>query len=160
MQHIFGYTIADFSYNSGISEAIKLDYFVMASVSKELGFQGDSCLFILCVMNNNVMQNVLTAISKYEYKGEVDIRFINPDVSDFKVYMNMLHDNVTDYGSKLVIPTADTPEKKKKMIEFAHKVGKRCLTRQIKIEFSKVKEIKDKYLQPSGLNWDFYGTLK
>jgi hypothetical protein len=160
MQHIFGYTIADFSYDPGITESFKLDYFVMASVSKELGYNGDSSLFVLCVMNNSVMQNVLSTISKYEHKGEVEIRFVNPDVSDFKVYMNMLHDNVTDFGSKLVIPTADTPEKKKKMIEFANKVGKRCLARQIKIQFSKVKQVKDKYLQPSGLDWNFYGTLE
>lgn len=160
MQHIFGYTIADFSYDQGISEAIKLDYLVMVSVSKELEYNGASSLFILCVMNNNVMQNVLNAIAKYEHKGEVEVRFVNPDVSDFKVYMNMLHETVTDFGSKLVIPVADTPEKRKKMTEFAHKVGKRCLGRQIKIQFSKIKEIKDKYLQPSGLPWDFYGILE
>jgi hypothetical protein len=160
MQHIFGYTVADFSYDQGISESLKLDYFVLASISKELGYQGDSSVFILCVMNNNVMQNVISAASKYEYKGEVEFRFVNPDVSDFKVYMNMLHDSVTDFGSKLVIPAADTPEKKKKMILFAHKVGRRCLSRQIKIQYPKIKEVKDKYLQPSGLNWDFYGVLE
>ena len=159
MTHIFGYTIADFSYDSGISEDIKLDYFVMANLTKEMYSKQQAAIFYLCVMNNNVMQNFLSAFAKYEYKGEVELKFINPDVSDFKKYMHIVQDKVADYGDKFVIPTAETPEKKAKMLKFARAVGKRCLSRMIKIQHPKIKSIPEKYLQPPGLDWSFYGTI-
>ena len=160
MLHVFGYTIPDFSHTPGISETIKLDLLVMANLTNEYLHKGEDCLFFLCVMNNNVMENFNSAMAKYEHKGTVKIQYINPDVTDFKKYLHIIDAKVYDLGSRFEMPSPDTPEKRRKIEKFARLAGGRCLRRTIKRFYPGLEHIKEKYLHPPGLEWSYYGQLK
>jgi hypothetical protein len=158
MRHVFGLTIPHFYWNSAIPESLRVDYLVIANTAKELSYTGDLVKFYLVVMNNGISTNIIDLQNKFDYKGNVDISFVSPDYTDFQAKMKILGNLASESGGKFVISEQLAQENRKLLNKFARAVGKRCLKRTMAQHESTVKELKEKYLHPSGLNWDYYGV--
>ena len=156
MRHVFGLTIPYFYWNAEIPEALRIDYLVIANASKELSYSGDIVKFYLVTMNNSIANNIDLS-NKYEYKGEVDISFVQPDYTDFQSKMKILGNLASESGGRFVISEKLAKENRKLLNRFAKAVGKRCLKRTMAQHEASIQELKEKYLHPSGLDWDYYG---
>lgn len=159
MRHIFGVTIKEFNYLDKIENSLKLDYRIIANTCREIEASGDVAVFYIAIMNNNFALKLSKLSRQFEHLADVEMYFINPDYSDFKYYMKTIGAKVSDMGNKFVIPSVTDEYQRKQMIKFAEKVGRRCLHRNITIRENKVKEVKNKYAHPSGLDWTYYGII-
>ena len=159
MRHIFGVTIKEFNYLDTIEESLKLDYRIIANTCRDIERTGDVAVFYIAIMNNNFALKLSKLSQQYEHLADVEMYFINPDYSDFKVYLNLIGAKVSDMGNRFTIPPVRTESQRKQMNKFAEKVGRRCLKRTITIRENGAQEVKNKYAHPSGLNWTYYGII-
>ena len=159
MRHVFGVTIKEFNYEDSIEESLKLDYRIIANTCREIESSGDVAVFYFAVMNNNFALKLTKLAKEFDYMADVEMYFINPDYADFKYYMKTIGARVTDMGNRFVIPPVKDEGQRKLMIEFAKKVGRRCLHRNITIRETDIQEVKNAYAQPSGLEWSYYGII-
>jgi len=159
MRHIFGYTVKEFNYEEKIEDSLKLDYRLLANTCNDIERTGDVAAFYIAIMNNNFALKLSKLAKQFDYLADVEMYFVNPDYADFKYYMKTIGAKVTDMGSKFVIPPVRDQTQRRQMVKFAEKVGRRCLHRNISIRENNVKEITNKYAQPSGLDWSYYGII-
>ena len=159
MRHVFGVTIKEMNYDDSIEESLKLDYLVINNTSKEIEASGDLAVFYVAVLNNNFALKLAKLRKEYDHRGDVEMYFVNPDYADFKYYMKTIGARISDMGNKFVIPPVRDAEQRKQLVKFATKVGRRCLYRHITIHEDKIQEVENKYAQPSGLDWSYYGII-
>jgi len=157
MRHVFGLSVPHFFWNKDVPESLRLDYLVLLNTANELSYTGDVVKFYLAVMNNNIPNVFMDLSTKYSDKGELDMTFVSPDFTDFKAKMGMLGNLANEVGGRFVISEEKAENNRPLMNKFAKAVGRRCLLRMIKRNETTIHEMKEKYLHPSGLDWEYYG---
>lgn len=160
MKYVLGLTIKDSSYTSKIEESLRLDFLVLINTERDYVRTGDDAVFYIVVMNMNIATKVGNLLKTYENRAMPDIQLLIPDEYDIKKNLKLIPGDVQDLGGKFVLEHGGQKITKDDMIKFSKAVGRSCLLRTIKRRENKVKELKEKYLQPPGVEWDFYGVAE
>lgn len=160
MKYILGHTIRDLSYDNKIEEALRIDFLVLINTERDYVRTNDEAVFYLVAMNMNVAIKVGNLLKTYENKAMPEVQLLIPDESDIKRHLNKIPGDVQNLGGKFVLEHGGTKITKEDMRKFSHAVGRSCLLRNIKRMEKGPREIKEAYLQPPGLEWDYFGVTK
>ena len=160
MKYVLGLTIKDSSYTSKIEESLRLDFLVLINTERDYVRTGDDAVFYIVVMNMNIATKVGNLLKTYEDRAMPDIQLLIPDEYDIKKNLKHIPGDVRNLGGKFVLEHSGQKVTKEDMAKFTRAVGRSCLLRTIKRRENNVKELKETYLQPPGLDWDFYGVAE
>jgi len=108
----------------------------------------------------NVMIRVGNLLKTYENKAMPEVQLLIPDESDIKRHLNKIPGDVQNLGGKFVLEHGGTKITKDGMRKFSYAVGRSCLLRNIKGMEKNPQGIKEAYLQPPGLEWDYFSVTK
>lgn len=160
MKYVLGLTIKETGYTSKIEESLRLDFLVLINTERDYVRTGDDAIFYIVVMNMNVAIKVGNLLKTYEDRAMPVIEVLIPDESDIKRNLKLIPGDVQNLGGKFVLEHGGKKITKDDMVRFSRAVGRSCLLRNIKRRENNVKELKEKYLQPPGIEWDFFGVAE
>jgi hypothetical protein len=160
MKYVLGLTITETGYTPKIEESLRLDFLVLVNTERDYVRTGDDAIFYIVVMNMNVAIKVGNLLKTYEDRAMPNIELITPDESDIKRNLKLIPGDVQNMGGKFVLEHGGQKITKADMVKFSRAVGRSCLIRAIKRRENNVKELKEKYLHPPGIEWDFYGVAE
>lgn len=160
MRYILGLTLQSVNYSAAIEESLKIDFLVLMNTERDYARTNDQATFYLVTMNTNVAIKVGNLLKTYEQKGFPDVILLTPDYTDIKRHLTKLPGSIKDFGGRVVLENATNKTSKADVEKFTRAVGRSCLLRNIKVREKRVKEIKHRYLQPPGLNWDYFGVIE
>ena len=160
MKYVLGLTLQSVTYSPKIEENLRLDFLVLMNTERDYVRTNDEATFYLVTMNTNVAIKVGNLLKEYEAKGFPDVRLLTPDYTDIKRHLNKIPADVQDLGGKFVLENNASKVSRDQIQNFTKSVGRSCLIRNIKRMEKGVKEIKEKYMWPPGLEWDYFGIAK
>lgn len=160
MKYILGLTIRDLSYNNKIEEALKLDFQILINTERDYVRTNDEAIFYLVAMNMNSAIKVGNLLKSHEDRAMPDVQVLIPDESDIKRHLKKIPGDVKNLGGKFVLEHGGQKITKQDMLVFTKAVGRSCLIRNIKRMETNVKEMKETYLHPPGLDWDYFGVAE
>ncbi|MEM7102184.1 MAG: hypothetical protein AAF502_03560 [Bacteroidota bacterium] len=160
MRHIFGIVVREFSVATENAAKLEMDYLAMVRISNELSAQGDIAVFYMVIMNNNMVREFERLSKRFEDQGQVEMIFVSPDQQDFIKHMPILGKDPMDLGGLLVLATQGPEEISADKVEaFALAVGNDTLLRHVQRREKAFSQIKERYLMPAGLDFDFYAVV-
>ncbi len=160
MKYVLGLTIKETGYTPKIEESLRLDFLMLINTERDYVRTGDDAIFYIVVMNMNVGVKVGNLLKTYEDKAMPRIELLIPDEYDIKKNLKLIPGDVRNLGGKFVLEHGGQKITKADMVKFSRAVGRSCLLRNIKRRENNVKELKEKYLQPPGLDWDYFGVAE
>lgn len=160
MKYVLGLTLKSLNYDPQIEESLRIDFLVLMNTERDYVRTNDEATFYLVTMNTNVAIKVGNLLKEYESKGFPDVHLLTPDYSDIKRHLNKIPADVQDLGGRFVLENNQTKVTRKDLEKFTKAVGRSCLLRNIKRMENGVKEIKETYIHPPGIDWDFFGVAK
>ncbi len=160
MKYVLGLTIKETGYTSKIEESLRLDFLVLINTERDYVRTGDDAIFYIVVMNMNVATKVGNLLKTYENRAMPVIELLIPDEADIRRNLKHIPGDVQNMGGKFVLEHSGQKITKADMVKFSRAVGRSCLLRNIKRRENNVKELKEVYLQPPGVEWDFFGVAE
>lgn len=158
MKYILGLALKDLSYDEKIEESLRIDFLVLINTERDYVRTNDDAVFYLVAMNMNVAIKVGNLLKTYENKAMPTVQLLIPDEQDIKRHLDKIPGDVQNLGGKFVLENTGGKVTRESMHKFARAVGRSCLLRNIKRMEKNPKEIKELYLQPPGLDWDYFGV--
>ena len=158
MKYILGLTLKDASYTAKIEETLRLDILVLMNTERDYVRTNDEAVFYIVAMNMNVAIKLGNLLKEYEHKAMPVIVVLTPDESDIKRHLKKIPGHVQNLGGRFVLENQGNQVTRADMLIFSKAVGRSCLIRNIKRMESNVKEIRETYLHPPGIDWDYYGV--
>lgn len=158
MKYILGLTLSDLTYNTKIEESLKTDFLVLINTERDYVRTNDEAVFYLVAMNMNTAIKVGNLLKSFEHKAMPVVEILIPDESDIKRHLKKIPGDVQNLGGKFVLENQGKKVSRETMKIFSKAVGRSCLIRNIKRMEKNPKEIKEIYLHPPGIDWDYYGV--